>query len=138
MKTGLTLGTFDNHLMNGLDFCKKVYAFHEQTRESPGGVTKLRIRDMSVKKLVEELIPIARYVQAHYRAGMLLKVRWVLGNQPYDACLLSSGVLAENFPRKATPFRLRGYRKTERANKLYRDRTCMTAERPKMNCPKEY
>ena len=95
MKAGLTLSAFDNRLMSGLEFCRKVYAFSEQIRKSPGGVNRLRIRGRSEKKLIEELMPIARYVQARYSAGRLLRVRWTLGSQQYDARLLSSGFLAE-------------------------------------------
>lgn len=96
MQRDLTLSSFDNHLMNGLEFCKKVYRFFEQIRKSPGGVQKLRVRGRSEKKLVEELIPLAWYVQARSTPGRLLRVRWILGSQPYDAIMLSSGAVAEH------------------------------------------
>ena len=95
MKARLSLTYFDNRLMNGLDFCKKVYEFTEQIRKGPDGVNRLRVRDREEKKLMEELVPIARYVQARYSLGRLMKVRWILGNQPYDACVLSAGFLTE-------------------------------------------
>ncbi|MCX6626304.1 MAG: hypothetical protein NTW28_01555 [Candidatus Solibacter sp.] len=96
MKPDRNLGTFDNRLMNGLEFCRKVYEFFEQIRNSPGGVNRLRLRGKIEKKLIEELIPIARYIQTRYSAGRLLKVRWILGSQQYDARLLSAGALPEN------------------------------------------
>jgi len=54
------------------------------------------------KRLIEELIPIARYVQARYREGRRIKVRWFSGSQPYDAILWSSGSLVKHrvAPRK--------------------------------------
>lgn len=59
------LADFDNHLMNGFDFCKKAYSIFEEIRRSPNGVERLRLRKGKLeKKLIEELLPIARYVQA--------------------------------------------------------------------------
>ncbi len=65
-------------------------------------MTRLRKRKGIEKKLVEELIPIARYVQARYREGRRLKVRWLSGSQPYDAVLWSSGLIVAHrcAPRK--------------------------------------
>ena len=85
--------------MNGLVFCKKVYALFEYIRITTDGVSKLRLRSgQTEKKLIEELIPIARYIQARYSQGRRLKVRWINGNQQYDACLLSSGPLVDRQP----------------------------------------
>jgi hypothetical protein len=93
----LNLATFDDRLLNGLDFCRKVYDLFEQVRSGPEGVRKLRLRPTkSEKRLIEELIPIARYVQARYSEGRRIKVRWLSGSQPYDAVLWSSGGLVEH------------------------------------------
>ena len=90
------LADFDNHLMNGFEFCKKAYSFFEEIRRSPKGVERLRLRKGRLeKKLIEELLPIAKYVQARYRHGRQLKVRWKDGTQNYDARPLSSGHLAD-------------------------------------------
>jgi hypothetical protein len=90
------LSTFDGRLLDGLNFCRGVYEFFNQTRKSPDGIAKLRLRpSKNEKRLIEELIPIARYVQARYREGRRIKVRWFSGSQPYDAILLSSGVFVE-------------------------------------------
>lgn len=89
-----TLADFDNHLINGFDFCKKAYALFVKIRRSPNGIERLRLRKGKLeKKLIEELLPIARYIQARYSHGRQLKVRWKDGTQNYDACLLSSGDL---------------------------------------------
>jgi len=91
-----TLGDFNNHLMNGLDFCKKAYGLFEEIRRCPDGIERLRLRkDRQEKKLIEELLPIARYIQARYSACRQIKVRWIDGKQNYDARLLSAGVLVE-------------------------------------------
>jgi hypothetical protein len=89
----LTLSDFDGRLMDGFLFCKKVYEFFDQVQQAPGGVLRLRRRPShgAEKKLLEELLPIARYVQQRYRVGLRLKVRCVGGNQQYDAELLCSG-----------------------------------------------
>jgi len=91
-----TLADFDNHLMNGLDFCKKAYGLFEDIRRSSNGVERLHLRKGKLeKKLIEELLPIARYIQARYSHGRQLKVRWKDGTQKYDARLLSSGALVD-------------------------------------------
>ncbi len=89
-----TLDDFDNHLMNGLDFCKKVYGLFEEIRRSPNGIERLRLRKGRLeKKLIEELLPIARYIQARYSHSRQIKVRWIDGKQNYDAHLLFAGAL---------------------------------------------
>lgn len=91
-----TLADFDNHLINGLDFCRRAYGLFEQIRRSSNGVERLRLRKSKLgKKLVEELLPIARYVQARYSHGRQIKVRWKDGTQNYDARLLSAGALVD-------------------------------------------
>jgi len=99
----LDLSTFDGQLLDGLVFCRHVYDLFDQVRGGPNGIAKLRLRPMKVeKRLIEELIPIARYVQARYREGRRIKVRWFSGSQPYDAILWSSGALVKHraAPRK--------------------------------------
>ena len=82
--------------MNGLDFCKKAYGLFEETRRCPDGIERLKLRKgRQEKKLIEELLPIARYIQARYSDGRQIKVRWIDGKQNYDARLLSAGVLVE-------------------------------------------
>lgn len=99
----LDLSTFDGQLLDGLDFCRKVYDLFDQVMREPGGIAKIRLRQTkTVKRLVEELIPVASYVQARYRVGRRIKVRWFSGSQPYDAILWSSGSLVKQrlAPRK--------------------------------------
>jgi hypothetical protein len=100
----LGLSTFDGQLLDGLDFCRKVYDLFDQVRGEPDGIANLRLRlTKTAKRLVEELLPIAHYVQARYREGRRIKVRWFSGSQPYDAILLSSGWLVDH---RAAPRRL--------------------------------
>jgi hypothetical protein len=100
--TRVNLSTFDGRLLDGLDFCREVYDLFEHIQKLPDGVTRLRKRKGVEKKLIEELLPIARYVQARYREGRRLKVRWFSGSQSYDAVLWSSGNLVTHHmaPRK--------------------------------------
>jgi hypothetical protein len=99
----LDLSAFDDQLLDGLDFCGKVYDLFDQVGRGPDGTAKLRLRRSKLeKRLLEELIPLAHYVQARYREGRRIKVRWLSGSQPYDAILWSSGALVEHrmAPRK--------------------------------------
>jgi hypothetical protein len=98
----LSLATFDDQLLDGLEFCREVYDLFDRIQKLPDGVSRLRKRKGVAKKLIEELIPIARYVQARYREGRRLKVRWLSGSQSYDAELWASGGLVKHrmAPRK--------------------------------------
>ena len=99
----LDLSAFDGRLLDGLIFCREVYRFFEQIRAGPDGTARLRMRPAKAeKRLIEELIPLARYVQARYREGRRIKVRWFAGSQPYDGWLLSAGAIVDRgfAPRK--------------------------------------
>ncbi len=92
----LLLKDFDNQLINGLDFCKMAYTLFESIRKSPNGIEMLRLRKGKLeKKLLEELLPIAQYVQSKYNHGRQIKVRWKDGSQNYDAHIFSSGAVVE-------------------------------------------
>jgi len=98
----IDVSTFNGQLLDGLDFCRKVYDLLDQLRIEPDGIVKLRLRPTKKeKRLIEELIPIT-HVRARYREGRRIKVRWFSGSQPYDAILWSSGDLVEHriVPRK--------------------------------------
>ena len=86
-------------LLDGLEFCSKVYALFESIRSECDGPSRFRRRPTRVeKKLLEELLPICKYVQASYRPGRYMSVRWVDGSQRYDAELLQRGsYVSENY-----------------------------------------
>lgn len=72
------------------------YDIFEGIQAEPGGLEELRLlRTPRAKKMVEEILPIAAYVQARYGPGLRLRVRWRGGNQRHDARLLCRGVKAE-------------------------------------------
>jgi len=86
------LAEFDGVLIDGLEFCTKVYALFEYVRTEPDGIERIRARASIVeKRLLEELLPICRYVQTYYRLGRYISVRWVNGSQSYDAELHQRG-----------------------------------------------
>ena len=88
----LNLDSFNNRCMDGLLFCRMAYVFFNQIHDGPDGVKRLRTRPTDTeKKLLEELLPIARFIQIRTRPGLNLQVRWVYGNQSYDAVLRQSG-----------------------------------------------
>ena len=97
------LSAVDGQLLDGLEFCRKVYDLFDRVGGGPEGTARLRLRPTKTeKRLLEELVPIARYVQARYREGRRIKVRWSSGSQPFDAILWSSGGLVKHHvaPRK--------------------------------------
>jgi hypothetical protein len=83
---------FDGKLIDGLEFCSEVYAVFENIRKEPEGRDRLRSRASPMeKRLLEELLPICRYIQTYYRAGRYISVRWVDGSQSFDAELHQKG-----------------------------------------------
>ena len=85
------LQSVDDRFLDGLVFCGLVYEIFEKLRGDPEGVSDLRMRRGKCKKLVEELLPLCKYIQAKYRPGRYISVRWKDGNQGYDAELRLSG-----------------------------------------------
>jgi hypothetical protein len=103
MKAQLTLAIFDDKLMNGLDFCEKVYDLVENVTNSPNGIEALQLQNSpELKKLVEKLIPLSKYIQGRYGPNRRLKVRWIDGRDGYDAQVLSSGAFLD---KRASPRR---------------------------------
>ena len=89
---GDLIGELDGQLLDGLEFCTKAYALFEVLRTEPGGIERLRLRtSKEEKRLLDEILPICRYVQTYYRHGRYISVRWVNGSQSYDAELVQSG-----------------------------------------------
>jgi hypothetical protein len=92
----INFSRIDGQLLDGLDYCSRVYDLFDQINREPDGVTRLRLQQSKTeKRLLEELLPLARYVQARYQEGRRIKVRWLSGSQPYDAILWSSGSLVK-------------------------------------------
>ena len=94
------LADFAGKFLDGLAFCSKVYALFESIRSAPDGVSRLRMRPGQgpEKRLLEELLPICKYLQASYRPGRYMSVRWLDGNQPYDAEIRQRGAyVGQNF-----------------------------------------
>ncbi|MBI1891756.1 MAG: hypothetical protein HYS18_13995 [Burkholderiales bacterium] len=86
------LEDLDGTLLDGLDFCRAAYALFESVRSTPEGIERLRLRSgLTEKRLLEELLPICRYVQTYYRPGRYISVRWINGSQSYDAELHQRG-----------------------------------------------
>jgi hypothetical protein len=91
------LAEFDGKEMDGLEFCFRVYRLYESIRGADDGASRMRLRRGPVKKLLEELLPIAKYVQARYRPGRYISVRWVLG-KGHNAELSQRGAyVSENY-----------------------------------------
>jgi hypothetical protein len=90
------LELFHDKPMDGLSFCRKAYALFYRIRSKPDGRERLRMRETVVeKKLIEEILPIARYIQFKYTVGRKIRVKWVNGNQTYDAVIQQKGALVK-------------------------------------------
>ena len=86
------LSEFDGKCIDGLEFCKKAYSLLEEIRTTETGISNLRMRASDLeKKLLEEILPICKYVQNSYRAGRYISICWVDGNQQYDAKVSENG-----------------------------------------------
>jgi hypothetical protein len=85
------LQSLDGQSIDGLKFCGLVYEIFEKIRETPEGIEAILMRRGKCKKLVEELLPICKYIQEKYRPGRYISVTWKDGNQTYDAELRSVG-----------------------------------------------
>ncbi len=92
------LAQFDDRLLDGLQFCSMAYTLYESIRNTPEGSSRFRMRQRVEKKLLEEILPICKYVLASYRPGRYMSVRWVNGSQGFDAELVQRGAyVCENF-----------------------------------------
>ena len=89
--TSTLLDAVDGQFLDGLEFCALVYKIFEDLRQTENGPHEIRGRRGKSKKLVEELLPICKYLQMRYRPGRYIAVKWVDGNQRYDAELRSTG-----------------------------------------------
>ena len=94
-KQPLDLSDFDDKLLDGLEFCRKVYELLDQIKAEPDGLQRLRSHrtkpSNEPKLLTEELLPIARFLQMKYNAVDRIMIRWKRGKQPYDGILAFSG-----------------------------------------------
>lgn len=77
--------------LDGLDFARIAFKLFDDVYSLPDEGKTLRERRGDVGRLVEEILPIARFVLTHYAAGQYLRVRWMRGNQPFDAKLEAHG-----------------------------------------------
>jgi hypothetical protein len=90
------LEALDDRLLDGLAFCVAAYDTFEAIRSSPAGIADLRLkRNPRAKKLLEEVLPLAAFIQSRYGPGCRMKVRWLGGNQRFDARVLYRGPLAD-------------------------------------------
>lgn len=102
--SAIDLSSFDSVELDGLQFCSMVYELFEKVRQAPDGVSRLRLRPSKLeKRLLEELLPIAAYIQHSYRAGRYITVCWQAGSQPFDARIYQHGSYIEHgyFPENA-------------------------------------
>ena len=88
----IDLSELDGVPLDGLEFCRVAFRLFEDARASEDGVRALRARSTrNAKDLVDEILPICKYVLLSYRPGRYLKVEWIQGNQGFDAKLAQSG-----------------------------------------------
>lgn len=84
----------DGQLLDGLVFCKNAYEIFELMRAEPDGIERFQQRTSNnEKRLLDEILPICRYIQTYYRQGRYISVCWQNGSQKPDAKLSQSGEL---------------------------------------------
>jgi len=90
------LERLDGVLLDGLEFCLAAYDALDAMRTKSDGIEELRLLGSpQAKRLTEEVLPIAALIQARYKAGSRLQVRWLSGSQSYDAQLYYRGAVVE-------------------------------------------
>jgi hypothetical protein len=93
----ITLDSFHNKWLVGFSFCQKAYKLFNQIKSETNGLEHLRIRESELeKKLLEEILPLAKFVQIKTRPGNELKIKWMNGNQQFDACFVQFGSCVDN------------------------------------------
>src|SRR5208282_844246 len=101
----LDLSALDDKLLDGLRFCMRVYDLFDRVQSEPDGLRKIRLLSSKrEKRLLEELLPIAQYIQARYHSDNRMKIRWLGGSQGYDAIIWTPLMMVrkEGMPRKIT------------------------------------
>jgi hypothetical protein len=98
------LEAFHDKLLEGLEFCRLAYSRFDEIASQPNGAQVLRNRERPVKKLLEELFPICRFIQTFYGPGQYISVRWVDGEQSFDAKVETTGEMVNHgmWPSKGT------------------------------------
>lgn len=95
----LDLSDLDYVSLDGLEFCLHVYRIFEGLRQAEEGRVKPRTRASDVeKKILEVLLTICRFLQACYRPGRYILVRWMDENRAFDAELHGDYVYKGYFP----------------------------------------
>lgn len=95
METADPLSIFDGIWLDGFIFCSEAYRLLDSIKADEGGLSRLRLRGSRItfdpeKRLVEEILPICRFIRERYRPGRGMQVCWCRGNQrpesfQYDA-----------------------------------------------------
>jgi hypothetical protein len=82
--------------LDGLEFCRLTYLNFDKILSQPNSGKVVRERRGPVKQLLEELLPICRYIQTFYGPGQYISVRWVYGNQSFDAKVETTGFMVDH------------------------------------------
>lgn len=91
------LAEIDGVELDGLVFCSKAYALFEAVRSGPDGIARLRkLQGKLIDRLTGELQPLCRYIQQHYTSGRYMAVKWINGDQPFDAIITQRGSLVDD------------------------------------------
>lgn len=99
------LSQFDGIRLDGLELCSRVYRLYESIRYGAHGPSRMRMRPSRVeKKLLDELMPICKYLQASYGPGRFIDVCWTDGNQQCDAELFQRGANVDEVRNPANAF----------------------------------
>lgn len=91
------LSDIDGVKMDGLEFCRRAYEAWDAIKSEPDGRTELRTRNTGrAKKLIEEILPLAAFIQARYGPESRMCIQWLGGSQGFDAKCYYSGELVNH------------------------------------------
>lgn len=97
MDDALSYASVDGIMLDGLGFCARVYGMFNALCARPDFQTRLRKRPTKFeKRLLEELVPLARYVQLTHTRGVNVSLCWSSGRQAGEAVVRRSGLSVEH------------------------------------------
>jgi hypothetical protein len=92
----MDLKDFENKISSE-EFSKRALNAFESLRNSPGGISKMRMRRRGefARKLVEEILPISVFLRCFERPGLNLYCQYFSGYQSFDGKIYCQGLLVE-------------------------------------------
>jgi len=86
------LESIDGRWLDSVEFLETAFALLSAIKAEPSGRDEmLRLSTPRAKKMSEEILPLAAYARSLRERGQKLELRWLGGNQAYDAEVRGEG-----------------------------------------------